>query len=57
MIWYEIKKCKDIYVVFKNVELHGMASKGIFRGLRSECEYYCQSRNIKLGRDNSKEVK
>lgn len=58
MIWYEIKKNKrGIYIVMKNVEKHGIASKGIFRGLKSECEDYCQSRNIKLGKENAKEVK
>lgn len=57
MIWFEILRNKSgHYVVMKNVENHGIACKGIFRGLKSECENYCQSRNIKLGRENAKEV-
>ena len=57
MVWYEIKCCKGEYIVFKNVENHGIACKGIFKGFKKECENYCQERNIQLGRENAKEVK
>lgn len=47
-IYYEIlKDKKGSYVVMKTVENHGIACKGIYRGLRKECIRYCEDNNIK----------
>ena len=47
-IYYEIlKDKKGNYVVMKTVENHGVAFKGVYRGLRKECIRYCEDNNIK----------
>ena len=45
-IYYEILKNGNNYYVFKTVENHGIACKGIFKGLRKECIKYCEDHNI-----------
>lgn len=54
MKWYDIKKCHDEYCVYVNVEKHGVASKRIFAGTKTECEKYCKENNIKLGIEEAK---
>ena len=53
MIWYNMKNLNGIYIIFKNTEIgKGIACKGIFRGLKSECDKYCEEKGIKLGKGN-----
>ena len=48
-IWYEIKKVKDLYIVFKNVEGHNsIGSKQKFKGSKQECIKFCNDNNIIL---------
>lgn len=56
MIWFDLKRCKQEYVVFKNVENHGIACKKVYSGLKLECEKYIKENNIKLGKINARKI-
>jgi len=57
MIWYTIEKCHNEWYVFKNVNIHGMACKGIFKGSLEDCKKYCKKYKLKLGEQNGQRKK
>lgn len=49
MVWYEIKKVNDEYIVFKNLQTeHAFGCYGLFKGTRPACVKYCKEHNIEV---------